>query len=143
MRGSRFPRASVGHAAATRGRTEEAAPRNDDPASWTNDAARRGSAPRGASLRRMRRRIRIPPFAAFASLLAVAAPLAAQDLALMRLAAKCDSQIAWITDGYSSPDLGRPEMLPKVGPDRGALLDQALKRAADEKKLVFWYVQRI
>jgi hypothetical protein len=88
-------------------------------------------------MRRLRR------LAASALLFAAASPLAAQDLALMRLAAKCDTQIPWITDGYSSPDLGGPVMLPKDGPDRVALLDGALKRAADEKKLVFWYVQRI
>lgn len=79
----------------------------------------------------------------FLLLLALAAPAFAQDLALMRMAARCDSQIPWISDGYSSPDLGGPVPLPRKGPDRVALLDQALKRAAAEKKLVLWYVQRI
>jgi tetratricopeptide (TPR) repeat protein len=67
----------------------------------------------------------------------------AQDLALSRLAARCDGTIGWITDGYASPDAGRPVPIPNDGVDRSALLDVALKRAAEEKKLVLWYVTRL
>ena len=74
---------------------------------------------------------------------AAVAHVSAQDLALSRLAAQCDTKIAWITDGFSSPDLGGPTPIPSGGPDRTALLDQALMRAGEEKKLVLWYVPRI
>lgn len=88
--------------------------------------------------------MRLPPRLLVASALcALAASAVAQDLALARLAAKCDSEIPWITDGFASPDSGGPTPIPAKGPDRVALLEQALKRAADEKKLVFWYVPRI
>ena len=81
--------------------------------------------------------------AALLLVLAAAAHASAQDLALSRLAAQCDSKIAWITDGFTSPDLGGPTPIPNGGPDRVALLEQALKRAGEEKKLVLWYVPRI
>ncbi|HYC76704.1 MAG TPA: tetratricopeptide repeat protein [Planctomycetota bacterium] len=57
------------------------------------------------------------------------------------LAARCDSRIPWIDDGYSGIDGQAGAALPKV--DRGALLDAALARAAREKRLVLWYVPRI
>jgi TolA-binding protein len=80
---------------------------------------------------------------ACALLVFASAVLPAQDLALSRLAAQCDSQIAWITDGFTSPDLGGPTPIPPGGPDRGALLQSALDRARAERKLVLWYVPRI
>jgi hypothetical protein len=82
-------------------------------------------------------------FPALAALL-LASVSAAQDLTLARAAARIDSEIPWITDGFYAADPGRPvATLPKTTVDRNKLLDQALQRAADEKKLVFWYIPRI
>jgi hypothetical protein len=68
----------------------------------------------------------------------------AQDLALARAAARIDTAIPWITDGFYPTDPGRPvAKLPKTGVDREKLLDEALTRAAAEKKPVLWYIPRI
>lgn len=73
-----------------------------------------------------------------------ALPLAAQDLATLRAAARCDTAIPWMTDGFAAPDPGQPQpTLPKTTVDRAELLAAARRRAAEEKKLVFWYVPRI
>jgi hypothetical protein len=67
----------------------------------------------------------------------------AQELSVAKAAAQIDTTIPWITDGYSPTDPGRPMPLPKKELDRGKLLDEALQKAAAEKKLVFWYIPRI
>ncbi len=67
----------------------------------------------------------------------------AQDLAIAKAAARVDA-IQWMTDGFNAPDPGGPQpVLPKTTVDRNKLLDEALARAAAEKKLVFWYMPRI
>jgi hypothetical protein len=66
----------------------------------------------------------------------------AQDLAIARAAARIDTAIPWITDGFFPTDPGRPvATLPKA--DRAALLEQALQHAMAEEKLVLWYIPRI
>src|SRR5262245_51975701 len=68
----------------------------------------------------------------------------AQELSIARAAAQIDTAIPWITDGFAALDPGHPlPILPKTAVDRGKLLDDALARAAAEKKLVFWYIPRI
>jgi hypothetical protein len=72
------------------------------------------------------------------------APAPAQELSVARAAARIDTQIPWITDNFSPGDPGGPvPRLPKSDVDRGRLLDEALQKAAAEKKLVFWYIPRI
>jgi hypothetical protein len=81
---------------------------------------------------------------AIAAVLVLAAGAAAQDLAVARAAAKIDTAIPWISDGFYPTDPGQPvARLPKTDVDRGRLLDQALERAAAEKKPVLWYIPRI
>jgi hypothetical protein len=78
------------------------------------------------------------------SFCALAALATGQDLAIARAAARIDTAIPWMTDGFQPADPGAPvPKLPKTGVDRLDLLDQALERATREKKLVFWYVPRI
>ncbi len=57
---------------------------------------------------------------------------------------KCDSEIPWITDGIELVDNlvgGRRPEEPAV--DRAALLDKALKLAAERNRLVLWYCFRV
>jgi hypothetical protein len=70
--------------------------------------------------------------------------LPAQEISVARAAAQIDTTIPWMTDGFSPPDPGHPvPRLPKTEVDRNKLLDEALKKAGDEKKLVLWYIPRI
>lgn len=74
----------------------------------------------------------------------LAAHLPAQDLQVARAAARCDTAIPWITDGFAATDPGAPQpVLPKTAVDRDALLDGALERARAENKPVLWYIPRI
>jgi tetratricopeptide (TPR) repeat protein len=57
-----------------------------------------------------------------------------------------DDHIGWANDGAVFVDGARPKRAltkDEAAFDRGALIDAAVKRAQDEKKLVLWYVPRI
>jgi hypothetical protein len=66
----------------------------------------------------------------------------AQEISIARAAAQIDTAIPWITDAYTPKDRD-DRSFPKSGADRAQLLDEAIKRAGSEKKLVFWYIPRI
>jgi hypothetical protein len=79
-------------------------------------------------------------------------PGGSDDVSLKLLADRCGSQIEWSTDGLQQKDGGAAfryvEKLPKPEPEKRdalirKLLDDALARAAKEKKLVLWHAYRI
>jgi tetratricopeptide (TPR) repeat protein len=77
-------------------------------------------------------------------LIVTSGPARPQELSVARAAANVDAEIPWITDHFMPGDPGGPvPQLPKAAVDRAGLLDEALKRAGDEKKLVLWYIPRI
>ncbi len=81
--------------------------------------------------------------ALFVSLLAPGlVEVRAQETSEGALAKKCDSRIAWITDGVDLAD-GTPK--PSIDPsvDRPALLEKAKALARERNRLVLWYCMRV
>jgi hypothetical protein len=79
---------------------------------------------------------------------ALAAPLAAQEPAAAPpqspiTALGLDASIAWTSDPEVFVDGRRPKRRLELEVDRTALLDAALREAAERRRLVLWYVPRI
>jgi hypothetical protein len=87
----------------------------------------------------------IIPVTYVAVVIGLVSPLAlpAQEISIARAAAKIDTLIPWITDGFHATDPGLPVANLPRGVDRAKLLDEALARAKAEKKPVLWYIPRI
>lgn len=66
-----------------------------------------------------------------------------QDPDYAALAKKCGSEIPWNVDPYEARDEVPRGAPPEPAYDRRAALDEARKKAADEKKLVLVYVYRV
>ncbi|GAB4156607.1 MAG: hypothetical protein Fur0037_24880 [Planctomycetota bacterium] len=82
------------------------------------------------------------PFCALLPSALIPAGLPAQGQAPLAASLDLAAGIHWITDGVEFHERSA-QPRPQAEPDRGALIDEACRRAAAERKLVLWYIPRI